>query len=738
MSKKENTPMERGVLDHNTAQLSATKEIVDNHDSHAVHLLRTEQARVSQKLKQQRQQGHHEYEVIEAEAHAILQQAHQEGEIHIRSRHTSTPMFFYVVDTNVLMVWCDGKSEKIGSIPNFGSNSLFRVSQHLITIDNKVVNGGVATLIHARRENAKADGNELFFSLIGKSPKGEYWIKYSSKQGFSNPKATIEDVIFSNNGIFGGSWSNNVIKTWDLNHEVQKEDSISAHSSVQVPYRSVVLHDVRKGNDNIFLINKSQILTVPRINNGKKPTEILGEGIAKIPIDLAIHSNNNALLIQDAGKKEIGLFLLGSNQERVWRSFASDSQITLNQGVFQSDRTFTISCLLKINCKQNYIVEPIYADPFKIWVDRKSGLLNLQYKVGTQTYHFTSPEGKKLTEYQYSDWFLFSMQKEGDEVRFYIDGVLFCSFQTEHFPSLRSSKVLFSMPGFFICELRIWRTIRTPEQLMRFKRSWIPPSEFDGLTGYWHLFVNGNAADPTGLIWNKHNASGKVIEVQQEPDLTGNGNHLITNSNPLKTGDLNRETEFKYTAKSPFPEVIPIYELGVVQQGLRIDDNTGLIYWIDEIGDTCNRRFAMMVGSALGHLAPRIVFEANVKRGFSVLSQFNSAYERLMIAHANRRDAMEKQIIGIGDQHRESHALVQSAHDDLAKELNKSEMELLDNMPEYTKVHDEWLRELNRIADEEETAMRLASERRNRAIETAKQMTDAAQLRVIAHRRMRD
>ena len=732
MSKKENTPMERGVLDHNSAQVSATKEIVDNHDSHAVHLLRKEQARVSQKLKQQRQQGHHEYEVIEAEAHAILQQAHQEGEIHIRSRHTSTPMFFYVVDTNVLMVWCDGKSEKIGSIPNFGSNSLFRVSGYKIDINNKAVVGGIASLLYTDQSDKK----QLCLSLICKDANGKYKIEHAAYQTTNDSGKNVDDLIFSENGVFGASWKTGDIVTWILSSP-ESHERVLANSSIQAPFRSVVFHDHR--TDRILTINKSLILSYSRIpDDNKTTTDILQPGIAKIPIDLAIHSNNNALLIQDAGKNEIGLFLLGSKQERVWRSFASDSQITLNQGVFQSDRTFTISCLLKINCKQNYIVEPIYADPFKIWVDRKSGLLNLQYKVGTQTYHFTSPEGKKLTEYQYSDWFLFSMQKEGDEVRFYIDGVLFCSFQTEHFPSLRSSKVLFSMPGFFICELRIWRTIRTPEQLMRFKRSWIPPSEFDGLMGYWHLFVNGNAADPTGLIWNKHDASGKVIEVQQEPDLTGNGNHLITNSNPLKTGDLNRETEFKYTAKSPFPEVIPIYELGVIQQGLRIDDNTGLIYWIDEIGDTCNRRFAMMVGSALGHLAPRIVFEANVKRGFSVLSQFNSAYERLMIAHANRRDAMEKQIIGIGDQHRESHVLVQSAHDDLAKELSKSEMELFDNMPEYTKVHDEWLRELNRIADEEETAMRLASERRNRAIDTAKQMTDAAQLRVIAHRRMRD
>jgi len=261
---------------------------------------------------------------------------------------------------------------------------------------------------------------------------------------------------------------------------------------------------------------------------------------------------------------------------------------------------------------------------------------------------------------------------------------------------------------------------------------WLPHSEFSGLTGYWHLFVTGKFN--TGLSYEKVSRDGQTTELHQEPDLSRNHHHLRTftgeNGEP---DDLNITTVISYTASSPFATVIPLYEQKMLRQGIELDDNTGKIYWIDE---TIDGRINMMVGSVLGHTPPTALFEIDTESRFHIISQISSPYQNLMIAHANRRDAMERQFLDISNAHLQNHIETQARHSELDEKLTVA-LARIDNRQAYAQVHDLWLNEMNRIRSEEENAERLASEKRRKAIANAKEMTDIAHRQVIAHRRKR-
>src|SRR5690606_29898099 len=104
-----------------------------------------------------------------------------------------------------------------------------------------------------------------------------------------------------------------------------------------------------------------------------------------------------------------------------------------------------------------------------------------------------------------------------------------------------------------MAELRIWNKVRKATELAKYKRSWLPSSEFDGLTAYWHLYVN---KDKRGLEFEHVNDKGE-IDMIQEPDLSGHGRHMVVQaSGKREPGELNYHTYTVDQAPSPFPKFI--------------------------------------------------------------------------------------------------------------------------------------------------------------------------------------
>lgn len=726
-------------------QVSATEEILDNYDQEVASILRAEQAKVNRKLQGTRNDHHASIQAIEKEAHEMLQQAHREGEVHVVERHRKTAGIFFVQNGKAMM-WSEGAVTEI-EIPVISNGSkvqAVRASDWILS-DLKLKSGeeAQASVFYSFQDRDKVHTQRNLATLVKKVATGDYYLL----DAWTEIGNELEDDLFNtSNGWHGEGFNKSIFGSWIENPKGKNKHSFlsSVTSEMDSPWRNVITVTAAPNDGlHVYLIRKNtiQLLQIKKNqpNVGKNDLSLLlAEKHLDTPVALAVNTAHNSLLIQDAGTRTIGVHLLDSEKKQVWRSFNRDSQITLPPGVFQLDTTWTLSCLAKRNCRQPLWNDPpIYTGPFKVWVEKESGLLKLQYEVDGKQQAFTSPENMPLTSRRFSDWFLFTMQRDGNIIRFFIDGELFWTHESTNFPSLRQKKVLFSLTGFFLCELRVWRTIRTEEELKRYKRSWLPHSAYHGLSGYWHLQVIGK--DKTGLTLNTFDAAGKINGIIQEPDLSGNGHHLPTWRGKGEVGDLNRETVTEFVTNGPFEVVMPIYELNAVHQGVEIDVYAGRIYWIDETGDFCRGQRVMIMGSVLGHLPPVPLFRVDSVESFSVLSRTTAPFNELIIAHAARRKAMQDHLLSIHQQHQEAHEAVQNAHDEFSKSLDASPpLKGSNNVNEYATVHAEWLAELDRIANEEERALRIASARRNRAIAQAQEMTDAAQRRVIAHRRKRE
>jgi hypothetical protein len=467
----------------------------------------------------------------------------------------------------------------------------------------------------------------------------------------------------------------------------------------------------------------------------KTIVNVIDKGEIGTVADLVFHTQHNSLLIQDSEKKEIGLHLLDEPKERYWRSFTLTGAVPVSGKSF-SNETFTLSCLLRLVDKGSETY-PRTESSIRFWMEKD--------KVHFQCYS----EGKLIDlsfdkkdffpKENNSDWFQFTVQKDKNEFRFYVDGILAFSHNAPDFIDLHSEETIFlSCPGYFMAELRIWNIIRTPKQLKTYSRTWLPVSQYNGLSGYWHLFVKDPSGKYTGLAYEHVNKSGQ-IEMIQEPDLSGNGNHLVVQKgNKPVEGELNYQTMHPVKAPSPFPKVIPLYDLKIIKQGLQIDDNTGKVYWIDE---SENGRTYMMCGSTLGHIPPTQLFEINSDGDFALLSQVNSPYENLILAHAERRKAMEEKFDSITSAHKKGHEDVLTKHKELLETLNnslseKKQKKTKESKDHYNTVHQEWLQALDHMNKEQENLISASKKSRETALEKAKAMTDKAQKIVIENRKV--
>lgn len=717
----------------NRDQQKAVQKIAGTYDSDALRVLHEGQKKVNDQLASDRANTHNDYKAIEKEAQEILRRAHEEGEVHIVERHRKTPLFLYFFQGEVIC-WIEGKKYRMPSdVPaktDF-SQVTIRASEYLFK--SKPTNGSVqqagaiGTILLSWKRLDNSEWNFRLFTL--KEQASGFQLEPLITAAVAPGR--IHDGIVLANGTYGIMLEES-IETWITSGTSMTLKQTLFASTLVSSMRPRVTVSQEGDNVTFYIINKNSVYSIKQGQKRAEALNILSPGQVGIPIDLTWHSTHKSLLIQDWENKEIGMHLTDVTGDRIWRSFNKESRIPLPAGVFQSDRTYTLSCLLRRN-EAIQISDPltVHLGPLYVWLDEDKATLG--FKEGESRRMYESHYKTALPVTFDSGWFQFTMQKEESELRIFVDGVLLAVFELQNIPSLTAKEVRLLVAGYFMCELRVWHIARSAEQLKTYSRGWLPWSEFAGLSGYWHLFVTGR--EQTGLVFEQVNADGTEVRMYQEPDLSGNGHHFHTQKGTKPaSGDLNFHTLVKYRAPSPFPAVIPLYRIDRIRQGIDIDDNSGRIFWQEETPDG---RIFMMGGSVLGHVPPAAMFEIESDSGFTVISQTNSLYGKLILAHARRRKVSEEIMKNISKAHSDGHASVQDAHTKFQSAIEDS-LAGTTNEAEYSKARETLRMAHDEMARQQENELRRAVDRRNEALRHAKNMTDDAQHVLWQHRARRD
>lgn len=770
-------------------QLEALKDFKNTYNTDAHNALQQAQSSYNENLQQERKNDHRTYKAIEAEAQQLLAHAHKEGEIHIRERHGRTPSIFFVeldeynkippIEYTNLKIW-DGKKIHEAEFENIQNLDMDKyLSPNMIAVSGYIANSSDTT----------ERGHVIFGNIYNKKPgnsKTEVAGRYNSyitRTGyFSRWSYHVEGTGRKERHVLKYLEIDRTYTVWDMEilplsmgnvgrgmvllgedyiyypNPPEGNDKLSTdyYANMIRPEFNDVFgpafashYDDQKKKVILYLAYKGMIYR--KNPTGRIKSDImLTDGEIGQPIDLVYHSLNHSLLFQDAQTQQICIHLLDEPAKRNWRWGTKSSFFPIPEKAWPNTTTFTISCLLRLHRKSEESMQ-LFESDLRFCI--QDGIFRMEYfgvgVPGMLQVHF--PISKHLPDDK-NDWFQLTIQKEDQTLSFFVEGVL--AHQCEAPLEIVKSKGLnLGCPGYAMCELRIWKVIRTTQQIKTYKRTWLPLDEYDGLTGYWHFYVVGNES-PTGLelynLVDTKDGKSSTVTVIQEPDLSGHGNHIITQKGASsEPGDLNYHTFHDASAPSPFPKVIPLYNLKMIKQGLEIDRNTGKIYWVDKAEDG---QTYLMCGSTLGHHPPIPLFQMNSEGKFSVLSQQSSPYEELIIAHGKRRAAMEEQFNAITDVHQNAHENVTAQQKVLTQTLkeqqqaysSKKETEEkkqqegnTDNssLKAYQLVHDEWQQTLNQMNIAQENLVQAAKKSHEEARKKAKNMTDQAIKKMIENRK---
>ena len=743
-------------------QLERIKTFNESYNSDGTRFLQQAQQQYNEELKKERESDHRSYKTIEAEATAILKKAHKEGEVHIREKHSKTPLIFYITQTadKVMRVYVWDKGI-VYPVPVY-KGGFGQIKNYLNIKASGFIKeeGDLGTVILSELETVQLIKEQKGQKFNLKRPSTrpvlrnfKYQYQLNEKNEHQLSCCQIDDRIYAawdielpqdgQTPLLLGDFYIYYPRTPEGSNDKDWRNVYNYIDFLIAPELNNKFSPVFTsyfGADNLFHCYSSVNQFIYKIiTKAPAKTEVvLTSGETGNPIDLDYNPRHHSLLIQDEASRQIGVHLLDEPPIRNWRNMTITSYFPIPNGALTSSETFTISCLLLLDNIKNE-ERPNMQSNLKFWLQDEE--FHFEYnESGKDIQTITFPKGKYIPDEKDPDWFQFTLQKEKNTFRFFVDGILIHRCAAPDTLDLTRGLNI-SCPGYMMCELRIWNIARTSKQLKTYKRTWLPVDQFEGLTGYWHFYVVGNP--PTGLQYEYYN--NKKLDLLQEPDLSGHGHHIATTSegNDIQSGNLNYHTGSDGQAPSPFPKVIPLYNLNTIKQGLEIDRNTGKIYWIDQTKDG---RFFMMCGSTLGHLPPIPLFEVNSLTKFSVLSQENSPYEDLILAHAERRKAMEEKFDAITSAHKTGHQDILDDHDTLQKSLIQSQKTYTDkeqtenekekagtpncSQDAYKRVHNQWLETVHQMHLEQEHLRQTAKKSRENELSKAKKQTDKAKQRV--------
>ena len=691
--------------DNQQSQQEATDDVLKDYNSDGVRILHQAQHDFNQHLQEEREKDHRNYKAIEAEATQVLAKAEKEGAIHIKERHGTDPVIFFSSGEKI-MVYEKGKISEACHIPgegNYACITTYWSGDQIKVLMMPYVVGDQSKGRAVRRLRYHKSEGDITGTL------GQEDVDYCWFYDFVCPKDDGNEIALTGRSVWvlgKGVYEPKEWKNW-------KDDAIGL---LKGGYFPKICFDTK--NELAYYIHNSSWIRQVNLSDVKNQSHqiILDNKVFDSPIDIVHNHVNNSLIIMDEGKKEIGVHLVGY-KHFIAISTPAEHFVKIPKQVIKNKESFTISCHIK-RFSDAKISRPA-GTLLGFWIEEKDSKQFLHYRTivngvfDERNFEIT----RHLSENQ---WHQVTWQKEKEVYQFYVDGKRVhidpvpAPEQIEMtYPSQKELPFCIAFPGFYMAELRIWNTVRSAQKIKRYTNCWLRPNDIEGLAGYWRL--DGVALERI--------VKGKV-ETIAWPDLSGNEYHIQSMERHM----------ISTHEDSPFATIMPIYDLKVCKQGLKIDETSGKIYWIDEDKDG---RVCLMIGSTLGHLEPHPLFEIEWGSTFDVINNVESIYEKLIIAHYKRRDVMKQAMISVSMEQQTGHEKVLKAHQQFSDALESVKAPIRhSNSSTYQEKYNEWLQVLDQIHEaqdhlnqkvkaKKETALQQANQITNLAKESAKTITKA-------------
>jgi len=736
-------------------QLAASKKITENYNSDAQNLLHEIQLKKNEDFLETRKDDHRNHSEIEAEAQDIIRRAHNFGEILISERHRHSPLLFFYSGDH-LILWKNGATHDLGSIrmpgkgmPTQNGKVIYKVSHVVATdIEHKEAHLQIGF---------EFQGKVHFYKTVCEIIEGRYIINplsYVFNGDIFNliPGLNFESqsTLYTKKIVYWRttkSFAEIPLKVMNTASAVRQKDGVFPR-----------ITDARTDNrDEFYVLHPGKDIIVRSSTDPERDGKIIiyaGLKNSAKPIGLAYHTLHDSLLVKDAAKNQIFLHFPNEPAESRWRSFSQGGFIPIPNNSFTSGINFSITCLLRFRPKPKdqranpQELVPKAGSNFGFWfADDK---LHIQYAenrvVGidpntnalvrklTKTI-VSIPKTSKIPDTSKPEWFQLGIVKSGVNFKVYVGSDLIGEFNGPHEIIVREA-INLACPGYMMAELRVWNKSISTEILSKYQNTWLPVDEFDGLTAYWHLYVTGKKG--VGLCLESMDKNNDLYLIQ-EPDLSGHGHHMtVQKEDKIKSGELNYHTYILDKAPSPFQKNIPLYTISTKHQGFQIDDNTGRVFWTSK-GD--NGKNWLFSGTVLGHVAPIPLFETGSTGDFSLVSQKLNPYQELIIAHAEKRMAMEHKLFSVSNEHKENRERVlhaqQNFHDVLTSKVEaraKAVMNGEDNKTLYAETYKRWTAKIQEIHNLEKKSHNELHTSRLEALDKVRKATRGAQEEILRGR----
>lgn len=600
------------------------ENLVDQYDDQLSQLIQQKMHELNNEIHEKRINGHPNIQAILDEAHAIEARANRASEIQITERHLGNPVFFYSKGS---LLW------KMNEAINFGATEL-----NFIRLSAQYDNGDYQ--LHVLISNSKQPNYRLF--SFGKNDfleSGRYW-------GMNFPVFIYDINIFGNERyVLTEDGVSKLSYPWDA----AQNQSYKAKNAIQKTNNVIPRLAIDIKNDRAFYLHHDKNRAWIQKVNLKKPMEAHESLIdttkeLKKAVDLCFDPLSQRLLIQDFDTKKI--VSVETLEEREYPYFASHKEyIEIPSATWRSGKDFTLSFWAKSDVLEstNDFGDELDDTIFHISYGLDDSFHLAYHQNGqlqTSKPKMLMPEIVKMAR-DLKEWYHFVVVKSGTKITCYLNSyrVLVETMPAEIDTYFRNPalKFRFSFAGHYVTELRLWDTARKVQEIDGDATSWLH-SGTPNLSGNWRL-------DSTEIL-----DTNKLDNLQHTKlgDYSGNGRHAATFSG-----------KWRRTHVPEWSKIIPIYSFNTLSQNLTIDTNVNRIYWIDQEPNT--GWYYVMGGHTLGHISAIQVHTTSTHLpdpGMTVLGAENKPFERLIMAHAKRRNAFRTIL------EKASHS-VEKAHDDV-------------------------------------------------------------------------
>lgn len=662
-------------------------ELLSTYDDSVLEVVHEQMREFNTNTQDKRVAGHPDTQAILDEAHLLQAQAQREGEVHIVERHRSGPRIFFAQGESI-SYW------EAGQIKTTKYNSK--------GLQFDLLSSGF-----------NSSGNT--FLQIREKINTNHWrhVMFDVEKDFIQPPAVIHigqlhDILFINNELrylteYGPSLDTLISPENKRGHKLGQlyvlTDTDGNEPRMAWDRQNKLFYFIHRG---AFIGSLQEKFIKNRNGFGTLATnvkEVLNSGQVGQPVDLEFDGRSNLLLIQDA--KARTLFAHNPNQHLSRPNFESmDDYLELPPQALQSGKDFSLCCWIDGLDKKA-----------ANWQKGAANLSMLQLRINdkkeTEWWFYENGEIKSIKDKVNltKGWNHMALVKEGTTFRVFVNGELAFTktAPTEVDTYMRNPNLFFrfSVPGYKIAELSLWSKARTMQEIRDTMRTWLTGHP-DGLSAYWRL---ENRNMPIVKMENDKAVKSTTYLL----DYSGNNFHGTV----FKGGWKKQKT-------SPLSPMLPLYRFDVLRRGISIDQNTGHLYWVDLRPDG---EYYIMKGSVYGNIPAIPLAPVESNGGIVVESAENNPYEKLILAHAHRREAIREAMEQVSHAHEAGHTAVQAehtsldaAHEESTKQLN----EMLNNRSEHNEVQNHWMRVSNDMHAREKSAERAAADRRLSAIEKAR------------------